>query len=321
MTTRLTDEFHAERFTCVNAAGRRIAGLVCTPRAGEPRGHVVLPPGYQQRIHHFSVLSRYLVRHGYATVRFDFTNHIGLSEGEIVDLTMSSMAADIAAVVATCRRLPGPQLVAATSLGARATIRALAESPPPRPVAGVVLVLPVVDVEYTTTRVIGRNVIDRWRTGEVRDESVRDRVLDYDVSFGFARDALENRFDGPLQTGSELAAILAPVTAIAAERDDWIDHRDVERAMAFAAPAARHTIVMEATSHDLSHNPPVVRLLVEQILGAFAAAIGAPSEVAHLEFDEIVATIAQERAWKREAYTSLPEHRSLATAPLKEVAR
>ncbi len=310
----LTAEMQAARLTFVNSAGKRIAGVVCTPRQSEARGLVVLPPGYQQRIHHYSVLSRYLVRHGYSTVRFDFTNHVGLSDGDIVNLTMSSMADDIGSVVATCaERLPGPQLVAAASLGARATIRALAEGRSAQPVAGVVLILPVVDVEYTTTHAIGRNVIEEWRRGEVEDASTIGRVLDYDISYQFARDAIENRFDGPVQSGRELGAILAPVTAIAAERDDWVDHRDVTTAMTLASPAPRRTIVLEATSHDLSHNPPVMRLLVEQILGSLAAAVGGPAEVHHLDFDEIVETVSAERAWKREEYASLPEHPAIST--------
>lgn len=302
--TAFDAEVRAEAVELRSDRGERLFGLRCEPRAGDPRGLVVMPPGYERRIHHHSVLSRFLVRHGYATLRFDLSRHIGLSAGDIADFTMSSMTGDVLGVLADCAEAePGPRFVVASSLAARATVRALASEPWLQPaVAGIVLILPVIDTEATTTAAIGRNVVEDWRSGRVRDPARLCRVLDHDVRYAFSQDVLARGFDGVEGTQAELASIGCPVLCIAAERDDWVDFRDVERAMAVEAPAPRATVVLEASSHDLAGNLPVARALMAEVLRALA---GEPAEPDHLDFDEIVETVNRERGWKAEEYRAL----------------
>ena len=181
-----------------NVLGRRILGVTGEGPAGAPRGTVVLVPGYQQRIHHLALLSRSLVRHGYRTVRFDLTNHVGHSEGEVADLSMSSMAHDAEAVLSGCAdRWVGPLFVVATSLGARAVVRALT-SGSTGSVTAAVLVLPVVDVEYTINEAVERDVFDEWRSGRHNDPFELGRVIDHDIRYHFVRDAIESGFAGRL---------------------------------------------------------------------------------------------------------------------------
>lgn len=305
----LVDEVRSETVEFENGAGRRLFGLLSEPMKGERRGVVVLPPGYERRIHHYAVLSRHLVRRGYTTVRFDFTNHIGLSDGEVFDFTMSSMVDDVASVLSTCREQPPPGSlsVVASSLAARATIRALAEGRD-EGVASAVLILPVVDVERTTTEVVGANRVGAWRSGKVTDPTLPNRVLNHDVSYGFARDVIDSGLDDLAGTKRELARIRCPVTALAAERDDWVDVEQVREGMGADAPAARATILIEAASHEFSSNAPVVRLLLEQVGDRLARDGGEePSPVRHLDFDEMVETIREEKAWKLDDYRTVRE--------------
>lgn len=288
-----------------NGRGQRLFALRSAPVERESRGLVLLPPGYERRPHHYSVVSRYLVRHGYSTMRFDLSNHIGLSDGEILDFTMSSMTGDIAAVAAGCLDEAGGALsVVASSLGARAVVRALARDQSLQAgVGSVVLILPVIDTEYTTAQAIGRNLLDDWRCGRVVDPATTWKVLNHTVSFEFAHDALSEGFDGEERTQAELASIDCPVTAIAAERDDWVRVEDVERAMAVDAPRRRETVVLEATSHDFSSNAPVVRALLSEVLAALAIDAGEePPPLQSLEFDEVLDTVTTERRLKVENY-------------------
>ncbi|MBA3329115.1 MAG: alpha/beta hydrolase [Solirubrobacterales bacterium] len=310
MTIPLAEEQRCEAVSTVKGNGRRIFGLACTPADQDPRGLVVLPPGYERRIHHYSVLSRYLIRHGYATLRFDCTDHIGLSDGEIFDFTMSSMAGDVACATA---QVPDalaelPRYLVASSLAARATVRALAENAPlSARVDGAVLILPVIDLQDTLRKVIGEDLIEEWRSGRVTDPRASSRVLDHEVAYGFARDLIDAGWDDPSGAGAELAQLALPVTAIAAAQDEWVRVDDVLAAMAAAdeTPGARDTVVLEAASHELSHNAPVMRLLMEQVLGALASASGEELAVEHLEFDEVMETMRSEREWKQAEYSDL----------------
>lgn len=302
------DEVCLEITSFAGTGGRRLFGLRSAPRDRSRHGLVLLPPGYERRPHHYSVLSRYLVRHGYETLRFDLANHVGLSDGDICNFTMSSMANDIASVASACVASErGPRTVVASSLAARALVRSLADKPSlQNGIDGVVLILPVIDTEYTTTQAVGRNVIDDWRSGRVTDPTQPCQVLGHTVCFQFSHDALEHGFDGVERTQRELASLGCPVTAIAAERDDWVNFEDVEAAMAVDASARRETVILAATSHDLSTNAPVMRALMEEVVSALTADTGQePSPVQHLEFDEIVETVTYERHLKTGAYGDL----------------
>ena len=285
-----------------NGAGRRIVAVAGEPPGRLSRGTVLLVPGYQQRIHHLGLLSRSLVRRGYRTVRFDLTNHVGASDGDVLDLTMSSMTADVTAMIAGCAFAGEPLHVVATSLGARAAVRALATGCA-HPVSTPVLVLPVVDVEYTINTAAERNVFADWRSGRETDPAASHRVLDHQVRYEFVRDAIEHGFVGVDATTTEIAGIGADVHAIAAERDDWVITADVEAAMGAAADAVRRTVVLSATSHELANNPPVMRLLLEQIVDALSPQQS--GDVPHLSFDEIVDTVNNERNWARRSYADL----------------
>ncbi|MEA2493920.1 MAG: hypothetical protein QOJ29_1831 [Thermoleophilaceae bacterium] len=307
MPVEALHELQARTLELRDPSGRRIVGLCCAPPTAAAAGTVVIAPGYQRGIQHGSVLSRQLVRAGFRTVRFDLTDHVGLSDGNVRDFTLSSVATDVRTVLAaSAHRWPGPLHLIASSLAARAAVRALArDSKLAAALERAVLVLPVIDAEHTLTRAIGTNVLAEWRTGAVTDRDELCDVLGHQVRYRFCEDALAQRLDGAAATVKELTSLCCAVTAIAAERDDWVRLDDVHAAMGTPAEAERETLVIEASSHDLAHNPPAMRLLLDTVLSALAPArVDWPDE---LTFEEIVETVRTERGWKRERYAHLDQ--------------
>lgn len=301
-----TTEVRSTVVRYTNRAGRRILAVAGERPGGAPKGTVVLVPGYQQRISSLALLSRSLVRRGYRTVRFDLTNHVGGSDGDVADLTMSSMADDARTVIAACAdSSPAPLRVVATSLGARATVRALAtmSAAGDDSVSTAVLVLPVVDLEKTLNAAAGGNFIDAWRSGREADAAATERIINHRIRYEFARDAIAHGFLGSESTADEISRVGAPVRAIAAELDDWIHPADVEAALSRPANAERSTRILRAASHDIADNPPVMRMLLEQIVAALSPE--RDKDVPHLSFAELVDTVSRERAWARKAYAGL----------------
>ena len=272
------------------------------PGAGQ-RGVVVLPSGYERRIHHYAVLSDVLVRHGYRTIRFDLTNHVGLSNGSVADLTMSSIATDLSAVIAHARdQMDDERLyVVAPSLAARAAFRTLSRD---CAVDGLLALLPVVDVRYTITQAAGTDIIGRWGAGELEDARYA-RVSKSDVGRRFPEDALAEDWGGLGQAKRELAAVACPVIAIVAERDDWVRADDVEAALGDEARWSRRCVVMEASSHDLASNLPVLRLMLELTVGSLDSLGGTSRDVQIPEFNEFVELVTRERRWARGGYEEL----------------
>ena len=97
-----------------------------------------------------------------------------------------------------------------------------------------------------------------------------------------------------------LAAISAPVTIIAGQDDEWVHTDELRSAIAATVDSAdgeRSLVVLDGLTHDPVHNPPLMRLMMEQILTAFQS----DGPVRHLEFEEVVETVRVERRWAREA--------------------
>jgi pimeloyl-ACP methyl ester carboxylesterase len=288
--------------------GQRLLCMYERTHRDEPIGLVVMPPGYERRMHHYAVFAAYLARHGFDVLRFDLSNHLGFSDGEVVNFTLSSAADDIATAIAHANEISAglPICVVGTSLAARAAIRAVLTVQDDSPSQALVMILPVVDVEHTTTEAIGRNVIDEWRRGLVTDPDLVGRVINQDVAWAFVQDAHKQNLAELESTCEELAELECDALALAAAEDSWVRVPDVERAFDQSGRYLREIVVLEAASHDLSTNAPVLRLLMEEIISwLWTRCEHAGASISHLDFQEVVALINQERSWKAEKYQPL----------------
>ena len=293
------------RRTGISDDGTNLVGLLSWPTHGESCGLVVLPPGYERRMHHYAVLSYLFVKHGYTTLRFDLRNHIGYSDGDIVAFTMSSVAADIAAALTyASREHPNlKQYILAPSLAARGAMRTLANREAP---AGLVALMPVVDVRHTIAQVAGEDLISKWETGEVTDPSRLFLISKHQIAASFGQDAVEQDWGGVVQAQREMSAIDCPIYAIAAEHDEWVRAEDVQLAFSGENPWPRQCTVMEASSHDIARNIPVLRLMLELALRGVNALEGREEEPELPDFSEFVDVVTTERRWAMDEYRSLP---------------
>lgn len=308
LSSRTPADATAHAYFIENQRGQRLLCLARSTTWPAPLGVVVLPPGYERRPHHYAVFADYLVRHGFDVVRFDFANHIGDSDGDVIDFTMSSMSSDIEAVLLdTATRYQGlPLAVVAASLASRAAIRAASRTTPAASVEAIGLILPVVDTEFTTTQAIGKNVIDEWRSGKQTDATARCRVLSHDVTYEFSRDAIVNDWAGTAACSRELDLLGTGVLAIAAAQDDWTSVDDI--AQTLGNRPEREIVVLEAASHELSLNAPVVRQLMEELTTWLWRRLGhSAGAVEHPSFQSVVELTNRERAWKSDHYASLLE--------------
>lgn len=299
------DKYAFEIGVVMNDNGQHLRCLSTRRRDIESRATVLVPPGYGRRIHHYSVLARTLVDNGYLVIRFDFSNHVGLSDGDVADLSMTSMESDVRAMVRHAQDLmtAPPLLVIAPSLAGRATMRALVSADD---VAGCVLLLPVADVERTITQVTNVDGCAQWRRGEVTNRDALHRVVEHDVKWAFVADTIERGWGGVGPARDDIAGIAAPVHAIAAEQDDWVFVDDVTHVMAGAARFPRRLTVLDATSHDVAHNPPVMRLLMTTTLESMAEMLGDEAAVPTLpDFEQILETVTLERRWARDEYAAM----------------
>jgi Acyl transferase len=227
-------------------SGQRLRGLLASP-GGDWRGAAVVLPGLGRTMRHSGALALALARHGYATVRFDPTNHTGDSDGEIVDATLSGVSEDLSHMSKLLRGVGwrGPLVVIASSAFARAAIRASRQD---LPADGMALLLPVVFMAKTLAVVAGEDLIEAYRRERIKPHDPV-QVLSHQMSGRFLADAIANGFCDLEGTRAELRAAKMPVSAIAAEGDDWVSVDDVAAAVEPERPQ-RRLFVLEDSDHD-----------------------------------------------------------------------
>lgn len=282
----------------VNVSGATVVGLHSLAD-GSSLGLVLMPSSYSKQIRHYAILSAYLNRHGFDTFRFDLTNHVGMSDGEIRQFSMSSMVDDIKGVVSSEAGAGYGVSMVAFSLSARAAIRAWAELGRGEQL---VLVMPVVNPRDTLLKAAGIDVFDQTFLDRLRAGDGVLEVMGYDVGWQFGVDGLASRLADLPDTAEDLDLVSAPIATIFGGADEWVVADEVTSVLRLDQFPERTTVLIEDASHDLAHNPPVLRLLVEAMLQVLDPSI---AEVGHMSFDEAVAVAKQERRWAANGYREL----------------
>jgi len=302
------------RVTYRNGRGQEVVGVLSVPDDRRWRGVVYLVPGFERQLYHYGPVSESFCRHGFATLRTDLTNHRGASEGEMRHFTLASAADDMISVVTALTEAGEPVVVVPSSLSARSAVRALSEHP--RLASGLVLLLPVVDVDYTVKRAsVSQWNLDRWRDGSVTDRHKLVVIVEHEIEANFARAAIEDGWCGIDSVASEIARIKAPVIAICAREDDWVLADHVQQALSAPAGDPRQVVILESTSHQLTKNPIAVRLLIESLVTSIEQIAGLPARpVVHLEFEQVVSTVRRERRWAKSQYHDLSEDESASVS-------
>ena len=125
---------------------------------------VIIAPGYGQTALDASTLSYYLAHHRLRVLRYDHTNHVGLSDGDLEQTTLRSMQADLLKVVEFVQHTwpTAPLVIMASDLTARVAIKMAVQS---RPLDLLLLINPVVDIQTMLTAVHGHNLVADHRFG------------------------------------------------------------------------------------------------------------------------------------------------------------
>lgn len=249
---------------CRNAAGQRIAIYHDAPQHAGPRTPlVVIAPGYGETKKEYVTVSYFLASNGFQVLRYDHTNHVGESEGDILDATLTGMEHDLGAVLDFAERTWGAEriVVVATSLAGRVAFKRAAHD---GRVGLLFLLTGVVDVQATLLAVHQEDLILAFLRG-VRRGTLN--VLGFNVDADrFLGDAIKAGYSTLNSTLQDALRIRTPVGFFAAEHDAWVDLESLKQVKtALGDHAARLYLIPEAL-HRLHENPRKARVVFRQLV-------------------------------------------------------
>ena len=151
---------------CRNARGQAISIMddhhLQLTDAGRPV--IIIAPGYGHIALDYAALAYYLAEHQFRVLRYDPTNHLGNSDGELQHTTLRNLQHDLDKVIEFVRDTwpQAPVLVIASDLGARAALKSAAQI---RPLDLLLLVNPAVDVRHLLMTAHGHDLLADYQFG------------------------------------------------------------------------------------------------------------------------------------------------------------
>ena len=221
------------------------------------RGRCLVVPPFGVPAATLTVLTDLLDDAGFETARLDPRDHVGDGTGTIERFRMSTFAADCAAAIDAIE----PTCVVALSLGARATMRALART---RHQPHAVFGIPVVDVQATVSTILARD----WFVAPPSEVPEWVEILGCWVrARDFADDCWEHGFIGSRGTRRDIEAAGASMRLLPGFHDPWVRHADVT-SVGDRAAATRHSVSVRSIDcdrHDIHHDVDQALRLVGEV--------------------------------------------------------
>lgn len=250
-----------------NEAGKRISAYFdYDANARAARKFAVMAPKYGETKKNNLQLAYELVANGMSVLRFDLTNHIGESEGDMAEFSLSGAVTDIIASIEFLERKHGATdiVVVASSLSARCALRAAALTPR---LSRVVCLVGVVNLHHTLFEVYKEDIFGTFLQG--RRWGVTD-ILGFNINGEiFLRTAVDSDLHDLSGTVRDLDRMTVPVEYFYAENDAWVKYEEVMTVFKDRPNCRLHPV--KGAMHELRENPKaadsVYRAVVARCLG------------------------------------------------------
>ena len=207
---------------------------------------VVIAPGFGQTQSDYVPLSFYLAANRFRVLRYDHTNHIGQSDGDVLQTTLRSMQVDLQRVVEFARSTwpTAPLTLFAEDLAARVALKVLAQG---HATDRLLLLNPVLDLQTALSTTFRHDVITDHRHGLRRGVA---NFWGLNVNLDrFVSDAIAGGYADLAATSADLAVLAMPPIILTSPRRS----RSVES----SPDSSDHAL------HGLGTTPLVVPLQVD----------------------------------------------------------
>lgn len=230
---------------------------------------LIISPGYGQTARDYSALSYFLAHHRLRVLRYDHSNHVGLSDGELQNTTLRGMQTDLAKVVEFVHHTwPTARVVVlASDLSARAALKMAVQA---HPVDLLLLVNPVIDVGALLMTVHEHDLVADYRYGLRRGIT---NLLGFNVNLDqFVGDTVAGHLTDLASALEDVRLLRSPLAIITSPRDESSPLPPSDLPHAFLTALGTQTRMLSVPSPLAGHpaawnepQPAAFRQILEQI--------------------------------------------------------
>jgi ubiquinone/menaquinone biosynthesis C-methylase UbiE/pimeloyl-ACP methyl ester carboxylesterase len=260
----------SDRWECRNTHGQAIAVT-----ADHARHHispdtpiVIVIPGFGSTQTDYVPLSFHLAANHLRVLRYDYSNHVGQSEGSVLHITLSNMQTDLQSVLDLVHTTwpTAPVTLLAEDIAARVAVKVLAQS---TAADRLFLLNPVLDLETALFTITGSNVIETYRQGHRRGVvNLWGLNVDFDK---FVGDAITGGYVALASLPTDLAQLVTPPITLASPRknrpieDIFGPQHQPVRAMGTALPVVSLPADLSGESGDDEHRAEAFKTILQLI--------------------------------------------------------
>ncbi len=232
-------------------SGRRIVGFMDRSASlDEDAPTVIVTPKFGESKKNNLQLAYQLAANGLRVLRFDHTNHVGESDGEIEAYTFSGAVDDILSAIDYLEfqwRVDKVQLVS-NSLSARCALRVAAVD---ARVSRLVTMVGVVNFQRTAHVVYQRDMVTEYLRGEMQGIS---DILGHQVNVDqFLQDCIDANMHDLSGSLEDVRKARCDIFFFSADRDVWVDLDEVRELC--RASDLMTVSKIEGAMHELRENP------------------------------------------------------------------
>jgi SAM-dependent methyltransferase len=268
---RAPSDILSQRVEFQNRSVRKIVGIL-DQRKEAPSGApvVIIPPPYGDTKTNALITSYYLAANNFRVLRYDATDHVGESDGDMVKCRLRTMTDDLLSAVDYAQATFQVNRIAvlANSLAARVAIKAAAED---ARISMLVTLVGVMDLQSTLKQVYHEDMIGSCLKGKKWETT---DVLGFPVEGAFLETAISDGYHNSASTLTDLKRIKGKVVNFATEHDLWVDPEDIRRN---SQVVSAEFVLIPGGFHQLFESRSVIRSTLTMVIQKLQSHLGDPA--------------------------------------------
>lgn len=253
---------------------------------------IIISHGYGETKRDYISTSHYLVTNGFTVIRYDCLNHLGESEGDIINFTLNDMENSLLGTIDYAREKFNAQNcgVIASSLSSRVAFKVASKTDA---IKYLIALTSVVNLRDSLLLLYKEDLVGEYKDGQ--RWGVLD-ILGFELKDDFLSDVVKNEYEDLDSTLKDIKKVNIPICYLAASDDAWVKYDDVKKAYDATTNSSRKLVTIPHALHQIQENPRLAQLAILKIVEACSEYAGDEKNADKLSKPSIRDIVAQNKA-------------------------